>query len=96
MAEYIEREAAIRNIRKMASMIGFENPAVAIDCAVKCLERVPAADVVPVVRCRYCKYHHWEQEPCHGNTVHICDLIRAEVDKDFFCAAGERAVQLDA
>lgn len=49
MAEYIEREAAIRNIRKMASMIGFENPAVAIDCAVKCLERVRAADVVPVV-----------------------------------------------
>jgi hypothetical protein len=49
MAEYIEREAAIFNIRKMASMIGFENPAVAIDCAVKCLERVPAADVAPVV-----------------------------------------------
>ena len=55
MAEYIERETAIRNIRGMASIIGFENPAVAIDCAVKCLERVSAADVVPAVHGEWLK-----------------------------------------
>lgn len=62
MAEYIEREAAIRNIRKMASMIGFENPAVAIDCAVKCLERVPAADVAPVVHGRWTFYSSYGED----------------------------------
>lgn len=90
MAEYIEREA-LRS--KAVYMHGFGNNKYV---PLRAIEDAPAADVVPVVRCRYCKYHHWEQEPCHGNTVHICDLIRAEVDKDFFCAAGERAVQLDA
>lgn len=90
MAEYIEREALKDKLHKRllnGNILGWL-------CGI--INEQPAADVVPVVRCRYCKYHHWEQEPCHGNTVHICDLIRAEVDKDFFCAAGERAVQLDA
>ena len=50
MAEYIEREAAIQNIKTMADTIGFENPAVAIDCAIRSLKNIPAADVSPVVR----------------------------------------------
>ena len=47
-------------------------------------------DVAPVVRCRWCKSHHWEQEPCHGKTVHFCEKLNAEVTADFFCAAGKR------
>ena len=42
--EYIERSESINRIRKVASMIGFENPAVAIDCCVSILERVPAVN----------------------------------------------------
>ena len=45
---------------------------------------------VPVVRCRHCRSHHWEQEPCHGKTVHYCKKLDAEVTADFFCAAGKR------
>lgn len=46
------------------------------------------ADYVEVVRCKDCKYHHWEQEPEHGKTVHICSVIKAEVFKDFYCYHG--------
>jgi len=54
------------------------------------LAEQPTIDAVPVVRCRWCKSHHWEQEPCHGKTVHFCEKLNAEVTADFFCAAGKR------
>ena len=53
----------------------------------------PTVDAVPVVRCKDCKYHHWEQEPCHGKTVHYCELPHmrgVEVFKEFFCYYGKR------
>ena len=48
---------------------------------------------VDVVRYRDCKYHYWEQEPCHGKSVHYCKLPHmrgVEVFKEFFCYYGER------
>ena len=53
----------------------------------------PTVDASPVVRCKDCKYHHWEQEPCHGKTVHYCELPHmrgVEVFKEFFCYYGKR------
>ena len=48
---------------------------------------------VDVVRCRECKHHYWEQEPCHGKSIHYCKLPHmrdVEVFKDFFCYYGEK------
>ena len=59
----------------------------------KQIENAPTVDAVEVVRCRECKYHYWEQEPCHGKTVHYCNLPHmsgVEVFKEFFCYYGER------
>ena len=50
-------------------------------------------DAVEVVRCRECEHHYWEQEPCHGKTVHYCNLPHmsgVQVFKEFFCYYGER------
>ena len=61
-----------------------------------CLAEIEAAqtvDAVPVVRCRECKHHYWEQEPCHGKSMHYCKLPRmsgVEVFKEFFCYYGDR------
>ena len=57
------------------------------------LESAPTVDAVEVVRCRECKHHYWEQEPCHGKSVHYCKLPHmrgVEVFKEFFCYYGER------
>ena len=57
------------------------------------VEEMPTVDAVEVVRCRECKHHYWEQEPCHGKTIHYCKLPHmrgVEVFKDFFCYYGER------
>lgn len=51
---------------------------------------VTPIDAVPVVRCKDCKHHRWVQEPCHGRTEHLCDLLKMEVFKDFFCWYGKR------
>ena len=53
----------------------------------------PTVDAVEVVRCRECKHHYWEQEPCHGKSVHYCNLPHmrgVEVFKEFFCYYGDR------
>lgn len=53
----------------------------------------PTIDAVPAMRCKDCKYHHWEQEPCHGKTVHYCELPHmrgVEVFKEFFCYYGKQ------
>lgn len=57
------------------------------------LEKAPTVDAVEVVRCRECKHHFWEQEPCHGKSVHYCELPHmrgVEVFKEFFCYYGDR------
>ena len=57
------------------------------------LDAAPTIDAMPVVRCKDCKYHHWEQEPCHGKILHYCKLPHmrgVEVFKEFFCYYGKR------
>ena len=57
------------------------------------LSEAPTINAIPVVRCRECKYHYWEQEPCHGKSVHYCKLPHmrgVEVFKEFVCYYGER------
>ena len=57
------------------------------------IDAAPTVDAVEVVRCRECKHHYWEQEPCHGKSVHYCKLPHmrgVEVFKEFFCYYGDR------
>ena len=57
------------------------------------LREAPTVDALEVVRCGECKHHYWEQEPCHGKSVHYCKLPHmrgVEVFKEFFCYYGER------
>ena len=56
------------------------------------VKEMPTVDAVEVVRCRECKHHYWEQEPCHGKSIHYCKLPHmrgVEVFKEFFCYYGE-------
>ena len=64
-----------------------------VETCIAVLEDMPTMDAVEIVRCRDCKYHYWEQEPCHGKSVHYCKLPHmrgVEVFKEFFCYYGKR------
>ena len=57
------------------------------------ISNVPTVDAVEVVRCKDCKHHYWEQEPCHGKIEHYCELPHmrgVEVFTEFFCYYGKR------
>ena len=87
MDEYIKRESAIEAIMSDPPDAHYQS------WYAEKIKAIPAADVAPVVRCMNCKYHYWEQEPCHGKTVHYCELPHMrgiEIFKEFFCYYEER------
>ena len=88
----IDANALLRHKRKM-SRADFGGEFWDEAVLVSDIENAPTVDAVKVVRCYKCKHHHWEQEPCHGKTIHYCDLPHmrcVEVFKEFFCYYGER------
>lgn len=78
MAEYIDKEAAI----KAVSENDYEGYAT---IAVKAIH---AADVAPVVRCRECI--HWNTGTNEAESWEYCILHDHLTDEDMFCSWGER------
>lgn len=93
MKEYIEREAVLRIIDKYGcgngSVLGHHSGA--IDCAGSEIARIPAADVVEVVRCKDCAYGH----KTSGGLI-LCyfwrrgDSAIPALEPDAYCSYGER------
>lgn len=93
MAEYIKREALIKKIDEGfdktdpcgEEQIGF------LKCR-RIAREMPAADVVPVVRCEGCMHRGWVQEPCHGKSVDFCHVWDSCIESigQCFCSFGER------
>lgn len=84
VVEYISREAALSAQNKSMNLA---------ECR-KRLERLPAADVVEVVRCRECKHSIMHKFPYNYKKVLACNdphgvTIRA-VKPMHFCSYGER------
>lgn len=85
MAEYIERKRAIVDACNSLELYSFEYAKLE-----DALNKIPAADVVPVVRCQDCK-HAW---------IHPCGYVYCHRDGrnayemtfnlDSFCSYGER------
>lgn len=89
--EYIEREAAKERLRIWITDCLLEGDNDTADCLRDCidlLDSIPAADVVPVVRCKDC---HWRgSEECA--MFYRCECGEQhtwEMDNDF-CSYGER------
>lgn len=51
------------------------------------IRKLPAADVVPVVRCKDCK--HFVNATINANGFLICDISDMEIAPDDFCSYGE-------
>lgn len=99
MAEYIEREAAVKAAKHaynqwnlaMAAADGAReiNLVYKHQELCKAVESVftdaPAADVVPVVRCRECIYRKNERKD-----ILFCDNFERDMLPDDFCSVGER------
>lgn len=93
MAEYINRKAAISRIKQycMDAIDGGRYSLDAVDDGIDLvngIKALPVADVVPVVRCKDCKYFdsddNWldKWEYCKKNCIDVSD--------DWFCKSGMR------
>lgn len=81
MAEYIEREAAIRVVNGQSSLTMTRSS------LIDSISKLPAADVAPVTRCKDCKYI--VNATVNANGFLICDISDMEIAPDDFCSYGE-------
>ena len=91
MAEYIEREAAIKAIKNDCLELVYYTK----EDAIQCVRAIPAADVVEVVRCRECV--HWKPTGSKaGNSfsdmeyIGGCEFTKYCRRESDFCSYGER------
>lgn len=93
MAEYIDRKAAIKQLRDVYEYDFPTASGVFDEFATKIVPRVlksiPAADVVPVVRCKDCKYAYINSFSA-ASGVALCSSNAKVMQQDDFCSYGER------
>lgn len=83
--DYIEREAAINLTHEInITEIGYRHRCI----DPQAIKEIPAADVVPVVRCRECKHMITVGKREFCQKWNSSAMLSA--NKDFFCAYGER------
>ena len=86
--EYISREAMLEHLDRCKQSEDATTLTAAVITALQCfVQSQPAADVVPVVRCRACKYI--VDATINANGFPICDISDMEITPDDFCSYGE-------
>ena len=89
MAEYIEREAAV----KVAEKYGLANGSALgrhtglADCIASEIADIPTADVAPVIHCKDCTFGHYIDYG-HMHCLHPCGLTTNMIND--FCSYAER------
>lgn len=81
--KYIEQKTAFEMITDLAGSATTKAAYAAIWKAAKELNKIPAADVEEVVRCKDCKYFRTKPNYCSV-------LASDKINKDFYCESGER------
>lgn len=97
MAEYIKRETAVKAANEWVSEACMA-PVMRVSRLLDKLQKVPAADVAPVVRCKDCKHLCvWNRKDIYAFCPKT-NIVFLPFDKDtrtFFCSLGERKPSAD-
>lgn len=85
-SDYISRQEAIYNFKTRKDFLRQwvekeSQRRIGINIAIDVVKAMPSADLVPVVRCRDCKYYEGRN---------WCGLNETDFDPDDFCSYGER------
>ena len=93
MSKYIDKSAVIAKIDefvKQNAAYGFSVDIFGIMMK-KMVEKLPAADVAPVVRCKDCE--RWGTRKADG--YGFCCIWGASVKGDAFCSSGVKSAKID-
>lgn len=93
MAEYMDRAVCLSILRAKANMAVLMDAAPYFEKAAQMLEKLPTADVAPVVRCKDCK-HYLIADEFEGGKRYMCEVnhfsyINSDGDMRY-CSYGER------
>lgn len=93
MAEYIDREAAFDAITDLAGKVPTRSAYEAVWKSARALKKIPAADVVSVVRCKDCKHLRVRNQKDIYAFCPKTGIVFWQFEKDTrtsFCSDGER------
>jgi hypothetical protein len=96
MAEYIDRDDAIRKTLDACLMIsnrlvGRGLPASDGIDVVDIMESIPTADVVPVIRCKDCRFKTLTEDGEYNPHDIVCEIHMSDgFDENDYCSYGER------
>ena len=95
MAEYIEREEMLEDLRLQFckgcnSYSEIKCRSCSVDDVIGFIEDVPTADVVEVVRCKDCKRYKTDSYYCQKTKQGYCELDNNVKQKQGYCSYGER------
>ena len=86
LTDYIKREDAIKALCKSKCIPGvFCSDEYCVEMR-KVFDDIPAADAIPIVRCKDCKHNQLPQTS--GNA--ICEIFYGMTDQNGFCHMAER------
>lgn len=92
MAAYIDREASVESLNAMKPFLRDRGQVQLLRRIMNHIGKIPAADVVPVVRCKDCKHYYrplnWPEDYTKGECE--IDLLDRRVHPDDYCSYGER------
>ena len=92
MADYIDRQAIVEALTdELNNGLNIDEGRIdGLGLAIACVDKMPAADVVEVVRCRDCKHSDWYE--CYGLYKYQCHrfFYAHPTEMDGFCSYGER------
>ncbi len=95
MAEYIEREKLIKDLKNNAdykSECGFKKD-IDIESLISYLKKLPSANVVKVVRCKNCKhcdfFYPIKEKGKEAISTFYCKLLKSDRKETDYCSFGE-------
>jgi hypothetical protein len=98
MNDLISREAARSTLNDEITITGKSN-AIAVTDYVRRVERrleqLPAADAVPVIRCKDCKHWYTTWQNDFAPNYHYCPFTDGTHRDDFYCADAEMRGEQD-
>lgn len=97
MAEYIERDEAVRKaLEACVKVVGHGITQIeAVDIA-DIIDGIPTADVVPVVRCKDCEHFKTDSYYCKKTNQGYCEFDDMVKSKYHYCGYGERRCDNDS
>lgn len=87
MSRYIEVDHLKKSVEELQDCYNGFSDTYDKACIIGLIDEEPTADVVPVVRCKDCKYRDPEDQKCDCGHDILWQLPR---DAYWFCADGER------